>query len=290
MNDLATGIVIVLALTVIIGLWIYRISEAWSRDRKLLTSCLALVCIYFHYQHLAERLFWTNIFPFKNAIILSNLVPVYSAVIIALSLRLLKGSAKRKFLFLLPLCLASIYPFFHPFLNLYVPKRPNKIINGLHFQTTLVSCSAAAAATLLGLHEIESNEQEMSRLCLTSRSGTLQLGLYRGLKIKAEPYGFKIQTGYPSQEELLDIIRTTPAIISVGLPASGANDPRYETDWGWEPEVRHSVVALTVTDDNRILVGDPSTGIEYWDLKALKTLRLGPTLYLTRESETEILR
>jgi len=53
------------------------------------------------------------------------------------------------------------------------------------YQTTSYTCAPAAAATMLRLSDVMTDEREMADLCLTREGrGTLDLGLYRGLNVK----------------------------------------------------------------------------------------------------------
>jgi hypothetical protein len=60
-------------------------------------------------------------------------------------------------------------------------------------QTTDASCAPTCAAALMRLNGIGTTEREMVDLCLTSNSGTYNLGLYRGLKRKASQAGLDVR-------------------------------------------------------------------------------------------------
>jgi len=148
-------------------------------------------------------------------------------------------------------------------------------------QTGLVSCSAAAAATLLRHQGIEATEQEMAGLCLTSAKGTTTHGLFRGLLIKTAGTRYRPRACILSLSEL-QASRELPAITSVVLTGEiSESEPRYARDWGWQIGVSHAVVILGFPGDGRVLMADPSAGQEYWRTEGLRDLMTGVCILLT---------
>jgi hypothetical protein len=154
-------------------------------------------------------------------------------------------------------------------------------IDSVCIQTSRVTCSAAAAATLLRAHGIAATEHELARLCLTRRSGTSRLGLYRGLALKTRDSRWRVEVFGGNLELLRETFANRPGaaimpelslgspasgpvILFVGLPAKSGLDPRYADQWGWLPGVQHAVVFDGFAGDRRVIVGDPSMGAEYW--------------------------
>lgn len=153
----------------------------------------------------------------------------------------------------------------------------------VYIQTTASTCSAAAAATLLGMHGIQTTEGEMAALCLTTATGTRLTGLYRGLRIKTASTRLGVRISTESLESLKrDVV--PPAILSMQLTdAILKKEPRYRADWGWEPGVIHDVVFLGFVGDGKVKMADPSVGIEEWSDQALADLWNGNTVALVED-------
>jgi len=140
-------------------------------------------------------------------------------------------------------------------------------------QSSWATCSPAAAATLLRAEGFEVSERDMIPLCLTDRSGTPTLGLYRGIKLIADQNDCQVEI---VDSDLAKLLRDNdwPVLLAVRLP-HGVDDRRYADEWGWIPGMGHSVVALGRTPDSGIIVGDPSVGLERWTEADLKLLWQG---------------
>jgi predicted double-glycine peptidase len=145
-------------------------------------------------------------------------------------------------------------------------------------QTSQASCSPAAAATLLRAYCIDTTEQEMALLCLTSREGTSMLGLYRGLKIKTRNTAWDV---YMFDSATIDDLRGAgPVLLSVEL-RDGRLEQHMQT-WGWIPGVPHTVVLLGFVGDDKVLVADPAIGREVWFIDDLRLLWHGEGARLVR--------
>ncbi len=110
----------------------------------------------------------------------------------------------------------------------------------------------------------------MIPLCLTDRSGTPTLGLYRGIKLMADRNGRQVEVVDRQLAKLLED-NDWPVYLAVQLPY-GVDDRRYADQWGWIPGMGHSVVALGRTSNGGIIIGDPSVGLERWTEADLKIL------------------
>ena len=120
----------------------------------------------------------------------------------------------------------------------------------------------------------------MAALCLT-REGTTWQGLFRGLTLKTQGYPCRPQVVECEWDELQENFHQ-PTIIAVGLDASQPYPEAYtKKRWGWEPGIRHSVVLLQITN-GRVLVADPSVGLETWTSGDLQTLFRGRAVTLAR--------
>lgn len=141
--------------------------------------------------------------------------------------------------------------------------------DGLCYQTTLDSCSAAAAVTLLARHGIRTTEAQMAALCMTRANlGTTSLGIYRGLWLAAAPYGLKPRMiRIPSLSSLRE--SPYPCLVSVGLKPNCPPAVRARMiSYGWAPGQHHSVVFLRPeSNGRRIAVADPTQGRENWPLE-----------------------
>jgi hypothetical protein len=145
-------------------------------------------------------------------------------------------------------------------------------------QTTDATCSAAAAATLLSMHGIAADEQEMADLCLT-REGTTWKGLFRGLSLKTEwtPWAVDVFRGTPAD---LDDPDFYPVLVCAELRDNAPFEQIYREEYGWIPGTPHSVVLLGRANDGTYIVHDPVAGREYWDEEELRLLWTGGAVRL----------
>ena len=134
--------------------------------------------------------------------------------------------------------------------------------------------------TLLQCHGIEANEREMTELCLTNKTGTSLLGLYRGLKLKTRDTDCDVEIVRSSVEELLRAEKY-PLIVSVRLERE---PPRPSSENTPAPfrllRARHTIVVFGITDDGRVEVGDPGCGDTEWFLDDLRARWSGEGLRL----------
>lgn len=168
------------------------------------------------------------------------------------------------------------------------PRRPYRLC----IQTTPNTCSAAAAATMLGTIGIESSEGEMAELCLTrsnkawlglpiSQAGTTWLGLYHGMSTKLYGSGHRVVFFEGTISQIEKMAKVHPVLLCCELePKMAEQLPQYVSEGGWIPGTAHSVVYMGRFADGH-LIGDPSRGYEVWrdqDLDLLWTgqgLRMG---------------
>ncbi|TXT34003.1 MAG: hypothetical protein FD138_1754 [Planctomycetota bacterium] len=94
----------------------------------------------------------------------------------------------------------------------------------------------------------------MAELCLTRR-GTNWMGLYRGLKKKTAGTDWDVEVFTGSADELQSL--GSPAILSVGLARVDQADLFFQTELGWRPGMRHSVVLLKFVTD-LVEIGEPT--------------------------------
>ena len=219
--------------------------------------------------------------PFSNLIVVGNWFPFESALLGGLASAQSSMPAWRRGLTVTALQLAGVFVVLSPLMGT-APRCGHAWSEGVCLQTTKQTCSAASAATLLQMHGISATEQEMADLCLTRR-GTNWMGLYRGLKKKTAGTEWDVEVFTGSADELHSL--GAPAILSVGLSRLAQADPLYQTELGWTPGVRHSVVLLGfVTDLVEIGEPTPDAGRERWTNSDLQELYLGQGMRLIRRA------
>lgn len=201
--------------------------------------------------------FWLNGNPLlarvvqsADAIVWANFSPLFVALLAAGAWRSM-GVRWQRWAVVVALALICVVQAYGPLFGRVPATKPPRVSEGVHRQTTLSTCSAAAAATLLGAAGIETTESEMADLCLTREGGTLQLGLYRGLRLKAPDF----RTEFLNDD--IDAVSASlqPVIASLGAGPSGFN-PLIR-------RVGHSVVIMGRLDDGQLDIADPMTGKRY---------------------------
>lgn len=276
MTDIYVGIalsVTVSAAICALALWVGR---RISRTTGTLLVVLITGFLFFHATVLVDDLRVTRLLPFSNAIILGNLTPEAVAFFVGLGWRLVPGGKLRKGLILMPMVGVCLYKAYSPAF-VETPVLGDRWDHGVCRQTSKESCSAAAAATLLAAHGIHVSEQEMASLCLTSHQGTTMLGLYRGLKIKTQNTPYDVEVFHGDVGLLRGFSGALAA--SVGLKKGQVADPRYHSEWGWPPGVKHTVILLDFAN-GEAEVADPAVGREHWSTRDLQTLWYGEGLRL----------
>lgn len=232
-----------------------------------------------------QRVALADAIPFSNLIVVANWFPLFAALVVGLAWRRIPGSYARKSLFSGTLYATALYAVVFPILG--ESPRCDNVWSGDGFclQTTDRTCTAASAASLLRLCDIPATEQEMADLCLT-RAGTTWQGLYRGLKRKTRGTKWDVHVVRGDVEHLL-AAASTPMILSVGLTAVAEVDGAYESEYGWVPGLRHSVLMLGAGPANRVEIVDPNPeiGRESWTTEELSLLYRGPALQLVPRKE-----
>lgn len=215
--------------------------------------------------------------PFKYAVVLFNLVPLLFAGAVALMTAIRPKALSRAIVFSALLLSVDFYFWGGAF---YTPFKSIDRWNGVCcLQSTEYTCGAAAAATLLKVHGINTNEAEMIPLCLTGFRGTSYWAQYHGLSVQAGAHGMRAVVSDASFDAFL--ARNEPALIGVMLtPELDAKDKRYSDKWHWSVNVAHAVVFLGTSGDGHVLIADPSFGLERWRSEALRDLWRNRAMYL----------
>ncbi|MEO1614563.1 MAG: peptidase C39 [Planctomycetota bacterium] len=257
--------------------------------------CLAVIlaagCVYFTNGWLS----WARFVPLTAAIVWTNLAPVFLSVAAAAAIVIPERPAWRRCLLSLVLIGFAVgtllQPIMQPFLR-PVRRHPSTVWldNEVCQQSSRVTCSPAAAATLLRAAEIHVEEHQLIDWCLTDSLGTTSLGLWRGLKKATSDTPWRPEVIDITLDELLSRDREAeifPRLILVGFPrfgsvASPEVEARYTEEYGWPRGFRHSVVLFGPSDGGGVDVGDPSIGRERWAEQDLRILWRGEAVRLVR--------
>jgi hypothetical protein len=220
------------------------------------------------------------ILPFQAAIIYANFLLPLSAILAAVLWSTRTPVWRRLLLISVCILLASRFAF--GAITVRTPECIDSWDGSVCLQSNHSTCSPAAAATLLACHGIDTTEQEMARLCLTGKHGTYLHGLYRGLRIKTRRTPLRAAVRSTDLTHLRNDV-DLPVILNVRLTSKVAcRDLRYARDWNWRIGVTHTVVLFGFTDDERVDIGEPGVGREFWHVQALRDLWHGEYICLEK--------
>lgn len=281
-SDLLIAMLVMAGASIAAGWFAYAIAYSDKGQRVMLSLSLAVLAMIYFLFYASGQLFWARYVSNSAAIVYTNFASIFAALAAGWALRLPKTPAWRRGILCVLLAMGSAAAIFWPLLSIAIRPAPaggDEWSNGVAMQTSWATCSPAAAATLLRAEGINKSESEMIPLCLTDSSGTPTLGLYRGIKLVANEQKRSVNV----LDETLDEMWNRddwPVLMAVKLPY-GVDDRRYVNQWGWIPGMGHSVVALGLTSDGqRMLVGDPSVGLEQWSKDDLRVLWHGDGIRL----------
>lgn len=280
MLDLYLGFLGMLAAMAGVFAGAYALFKRVPRWVAHVAATLSVLGLWLFHRYVLDGVFVTKLLPFSNVMVLGNALPLFGAFLAGLAWARIEGTRLRKAFSVVPLLAVACYALVRP-LSGSAPKARDRWQKGVCLQTSYQSCGAACAATLLKAHGIEANEAEMIEACVTRDRGTLNHGLFRGLKRKTAGTAWDAQMFSGTLDDLR-ALDGEPAILIVELQKGADVDPRYEQEWGWLPGVRHSVVFYGFNEDGRIEMGDPAIGREYWHAGALEVLWQGQALRLRR--------
>lgn len=273
MNDLLVAIIVMGLICLAAGCFTGLFAYSLKGQRIILMLAVAVLAAVYFLFYGSGQLFWAKLVPSSAAIIYTNFAAVFAALAAGWAFRLPNTPAWRRIGLTIMLGLMSLAAILWPMLSIAVrppPEGGNDWENGVAMQTSWATCSPAAAATLLRAEGIEITESEMIPLCLTDSAGTPTLGLYRGIKLIADRNDRPVEVLSGSLDDLL-AADDWPVLLAVELPF-GVEDRRYADQWGWIPGMGHSVVALRRLPDGKIVIGDPSAGLEAWTEEDLRVL------------------
>jgi hypothetical protein len=277
MADIYLGIVIVLALASFAGWLAYRVARWGGRWIGVPVAVLAVAALWLNVAYFRHSIWPARVLPFSNMMILAEPSPLLAGILVGVGAVILPGGRVRRASWLVPLSAVCLFASYGELLGT-PPRLGESWKNDVCRQTSPASCGPAAAATLLAANGIPAKEKEMARLCLTTGDGTSPRAIYRGLLLKTRGTDLRVEPFRGDIDALCKL--NGPTLLSVRLDPGPKVDPRYQEVWGWKPGVSHSVVLFGRSADGRFIIGDPATGLEKWDLKAIQTLWHGEGLRL----------
>ncbi len=280
--DLWIALIVMLIVSTMLLLLTDRVLNKASFRTKQIFAAVVVVTIFIFGLFLYDSHFLLTLLPFQSVVLYGNFSLPLSAILAAVLWKVKQIPPWRRKIAIV--CCLS----FGAYLNFAsITSKPPHCANlwddNVCLQSSRLTCSPAAAATILMHHGIKSNEEEMANLCLTDKRGTPLHGLYRGLRIKTKPTAYSIQTGSTNLTKLTNNI-SMPAILNVELTRRVANsDPRYAKKWGWKVGIPHTVVLFGIDSKQRVDIGDPGVGREFWGVQALRDLWHGEYITLTKK-------
>lgn len=282
MDDLLLGLLCLTIACAILLLLTVRLSRQTDKRSATVVGFFVAFLMVLYLKFLWCKAAMTTILPVSSIIVVGNWFPLLSAFMAGIIWTHGYGSKKRRALLGASLFLIAAYSTIDPILGDQPQCHDRWDSTGVCRQTSSFTCTPAAATTLLGMHGIAAEESEMANLCLTTLEGTTWQGLYRGLLKKTDGFDIAVEV-YECEYDLIRKRFRGPTIISVGLEKDREYPPIYTEQWGWKPGVRHSVVLVEFVGIDRVLVADPSIGLEEWSIADLKTLWRGRAVTLHRQ-------
>ncbi|WP_047813641.1 C39 family peptidase [Rhodopirellula islandica] len=274
------AMLVMAGLSIAAGWFVFSVAYSDKGQRVMLCLSLAVLAMIYFLFYASGQLFWAKYVPNSAAIVYTNFASIFAALAAGWALRLPQTPAWRRVILSALLGMVSGAAILWPLLSIAIrpaPEGGDQWKNGVAMQTSWATCSPAAAATLLRAEGINVSESDLIPLCLTDSSGTPTLGLYRGIKLVADQHSRSVTVLNETLDEMWDR-NDWPVLMAVKLPY-GVDDRRYADQWGWIPGMGHSVVALGLTSDGqRMLVGDPSVGLEEWSRDDLRVLWHGDAI------------
>ncbi|MHC4156810.1 MAG: cysteine peptidase family C39 domain-containing protein [Planctomycetota bacterium] len=278
--DLWLAAAVMTAVSIGLFFLICRLVGKLSRRARLAFAAIVTAAIAVFSLLLLDSCRLLALLPFQAAIIYANFLLPLSAILAAVLWRTRTPAWRRLLLIFLCILLASRFAF--GAITVQTPECIDSWDGSVCLQSSHSTCSAAAAATLLACHGIDTNEEEMARLCLTGKHGTYLHGLYRGLHIKTHRALLRVAVRSTDLAHLKSDV-DLPVILNVRLTRKVARrDLRYARDWNWQIGVTHTVVLFGFTDDERVDIGEPGVGREFWHVQALRDLWHGEYICIER--------
>ncbi len=278
MLDLYIGMMCIWLVAIIVFVVVRRTTMSFTcRQRTWLAVCV-MAAGTGYVVFIRDSVLLARLFPFSNLIVLTTWFPIFCGALAALASQPDVKNRLRRILPTAALACLGIFTTIQPLLGA-VPRCTDMWDDDVCRQSSWHSCSAACAATLLKQHDIAATEAELAELCLT-RKGTTWQGLFRGMMLKTRGTPWRVEVSHESPPGIGKRL-TSPAIISVGVPAGVDVDPIYTQTYGWPAGQLHSVVLLGFGPDGKPDIADPSVGRESWSAKDFDVLFRGIVMRLT---------
>lgn len=294
MQDLliATSVMVVVCLAIgwFVGSWIKPDSKL-SSFVLCLSVMAAAGCVYF----LNGWLTWARYVPLSAAIIWTNFAPIFLCIAAAAALAIPNRPRWRRGGLSVVLAAFAFWTLLQPILQPVIRpvRHSSKTVwfgQDVCQQSSSVTCSPAAAATLLRANGINAEEHQLIEWCLTDALGTTSLGIWRGLQMATAQTDLEPKVLDVTLQDLLsreprpDLF---PCLILVGYPRFASSlspevELRYTEEYGWPRGFRHSVVLYGPAEDGGVEIGDPSIGRERWAKQDLEILWRGEAVRLVR--------
>ena len=167
MIDLWFALIIMTLIGILLFIISYLICSNLKLRGKRIFAAIIVAFIVGFSVWLLDSLLILQLLPFQATIVYGNFLIPLAAVLVGILWNFPKRPIWRRLIFSLPILLVS-YGYNLQQILAQTPHCGNKWNTGVCLQTRQSSCSAAAAATLLRSHGIDTNEKEMAQLCLTS--------------------------------------------------------------------------------------------------------------------------
>ncbi len=265
--------------------------SGWSSLVLCGSVTAATACVYV----VNDWIGWAKYVPSAAAIIWTNLAPVFLSAAAGAAIAIPRRPLWRRIGLsgLLGVFAAGtlLQPIVQPFIRpVHCSADTVWLSQEVCRQSASVTCSPAAAATLLRANGIAAEELQLALWCLTDSMGTTSLGLWRGLRLATSGTAWQPQVLDVTLEDLTygsarrDLF---PCLIVVGFPRFGVDaspelERRYTEQYGWPRGFRHCVVLFGPTEDGMVDIGDPSVGRERWAKQDLEILWRGEAVGLVR--------
>lgn len=284
--DVAAGIVAITALSVLAfkGGRCLRTHSHQVGQRLFFTASL-LSALVFAWS-LSGDLAWAAILPVASVIFLSNLMPILLSMAAGLASHtpgLARWPRVATMIALLGLAIAyTITPVARPLLAPVETEAISQWRGDACLQTHSSTCAPAAAATLLRLAGVASDERTLVDACLTSHAGTEPLGLYRGLAMVSDHSWCHPQVASDDPGDWLGHGQL-PNIALVRFsdaPRRGSLQ-RFLGPWG----EGHAIVVCSRDASGNWTIEDPAFGRTTWTDRQLRRRFTGDAIFLARRSD-----
>jgi predicted double-glycine peptidase len=291
MWDIAEGVLIIAVVSAGLFWCGWRLSRRQGETLVLwlavaVTALTLLFALSVHGTLLVAR-----VLPVSNAIVVGNWIPLGATFLVGIVGGLRKIPLWRRIAFALILLLVAWYSVGRVLVRRCPASQHDWTFQGVAMQSRGASCGPCCAVMLLRHCGIEADEREMIDLCLTNRSGTPSLGLYRGLKIKTADTAWDVEVVRCDAEQLLQrgcwpVILNTRLdvgdrlVLYAGIETPNRRPHGFGVSWPLPTRREHTVVVFGRTDDGQVDVGDPAVGRLTWPLDRLENAWGGDGLRL----------